>query len=965
MKRYLQFLTVMLSAGALFVACNSESNPELAGGKEIRFSAAIGQYQSKAGDTAFDEGDAIGLFAEEPVSAENARLEWTGNALTPESPILWGKYQLLDEDVRFFAYYPYAADGAKQFVFSVPADQSSEEAFTAADLMLASTVASPMDESVMLHFTHRMVRLVMVPDNRMDAEIVEATFSGAVLSADVDITVPSVALQANAQAQPVKAAPVADSDGNKAWSVIIPAQTIPTLSISVLMSDGKEYVLEANNVVLQEGRSYTANVIFDAAMSPLEFTADIADWIDDWGYIGKDHDPGKLPVTWTISFYGNEYPMEELENGLWHVLVPEFFGQGEFQVIKENNYSNNSIPWRQYYGVNVPDYNMFTVADDENLELALSPDAIIYLASEAPVLEFWLDPKARKLTVGTHEYNWESIGYGKMVETALAGHFEVPKQELDVEFFKDPALPNVYRIAQPYRNWVCPEGFTYSRGDDLLLFIRDDYYVHFNYTRTGVSTSDTGMLSISSSNGYLYPEDGFMYFWSVDVMYADQWSTISGSRLYMYVTLPGGTRPLDTSLQVSFEGIKDVAGADGVLTKAAQLGIYAGMDIEEVRGGLYSGHYSATDIRSLAGELITAGDVIDFENQCWVELRIPVTQTGTYTYVIVGKGSDGKWTYASAYYSALLEEEAPAASITVSAAAGLFAEQEIVAHVNFENPQSLWALAVEKSLWDGSEYTDDDIYDLVLSYGTAQSVAYLGADGMDITLRNLKSATPYYIFVAGISAFDMSAWAKCEASTGTAPNFTSFGTGHYHDNWMNAFGEDGWHTEVEIMKADTEPVRYRAMAPYDAFWEKHANAEYCYGESAPWIDFCIVDNDIHYLPYLNGYLEPEFGPVQYSCTNSRSGNFYPYNTMIQEGVYNIAPGAYILGTNYWYDLTNTVAVIYLEMPGYTLTLEGEEPAHAPRMSRSSGEAAAPLTELRPLTRHMLHTGEIKVTVREQ
>ena len=51
--------------------------------RDIRFSASIGSFQVKATDTAFENGDAMGVYAADPVNAENVRLTWQDGALTP------------------------------------------------------------------------------------------------------------------------------------------------------------------------------------------------------------------------------------------------------------------------------------------------------------------------------------------------------------------------------------------------------------------------------------------------------------------------------------------------------------------------------------------------------------------------------------------------------------------------------------------------------------------------------------------------------------------------------------------------------------------------------------------------------------------------------------------------------------------------------------------------------------------
>ena len=957
-------MTIALAAGALFTSCDNARETDVAGGKEIRFSATIGQYQVKATDTAFEEGDAIGLFAADPVSAENVLLTWADGELTPEHPVYWGEYQMNDEAVPFFAYYPFVEDQGVEFNFTVPADQTTEAAFKSADLMLASTLASPKDESVVLHFAHRMARLIVVPTNRLDAQIESITLSGLALEAEVDISIPSVYLSEDAKPEVIIAAPVADDNDRKGWAAIFPAQKASTFAITAHMDNGKEYTVEAENALFREGHSYQANIVFDEAMSALEFTADVADWIDDWYWIGKAYDPGKLNVTWNISVDGRSRSMEQLEDGRWHFIYPEFEGYADIQLIKCNNYYNGVIPEFQYFGANVPWDVVFTIPTDKALDVALAPDRHITVQGEGSVLEFWLDADARRLTIAQASFNWEFLGTGKMVETLIAGYFELPKQELDIDIYYDPNIPNVYRIARPYKNWVCPEGFTYGQGEDLLIYLEDVVGARFGVTRTGVKYGNEDIV-IQSWNGYLDQEYGYIYFWSGEIGVGDKWQEIYDYRYYMYIVLPGGSRPVDNEIEVNFEGAEDDETEDAVPIKSAYMSVYAGMDIEEVRGGLFVGKLSSIEVSQAAKGLVSNGDMIYVEPQSWEYFSVPVYQTGTYTYIVVAKASDGSWNYRYVSFSVLFGEEAPEAVMTLSAVPGFFEEGQIIAHVDFENPDVVYGALIEESAWQEAQLSDDDVYDYVMSNGSSINPNYMGTAGADIFFVELKPETTYRVMFAGRSVFDKSAWGQVVVTTGTEPEFTGIGTGHYFDGFDNVFGEDGWYTEVEIQKAETSPVRYRALAPYDGFWAKHNSVSYYSGKYAKWIDFCIVGDQIHYLPYLIGYEVEGYGPVQYSCYNSLSGYFFMNNSMIKEGVYNIAPGAYILGTRYWYNLTTYWEGIYLEMPGYSLEETEQAGAPAIRLSKMDGQALTPHDKVLPFTRHMLHTGDVKVNVREK
>lgn len=972
MKRYIKFLTIALAAGALISSCDlSEKASDVAGGKAIRFTATIGQYQVKATDTSFEEGDAIGLFSTQPVEADNARLTIVGGELNPDTPILWGEYQQTDKAVNFYAYYPYQEQATPRFTFTVAEDQSVEANYKAADLMLASTTAAPIDDAVVLNFAHHMSRVIFVVDNRTDAKVVEVSVDGVALAADVNIEVPEAMVVKDGEPASVKAAPVVRGE-TEGWAVILPAQACAPV-VTVKMDDGKEYqVAPEEDVWIESGRSYMVGLIIDATMTPPAFNATVSDWIDDWGWMGKEDDPGKLSVTWHVSLGGEWFDMEEQEDGLWHAIVPTMDEYVRVQIVKNNHYGNSVIPSYELFGANTPEWYAHEVKEGKPVEFALAPDAYIVLAIDAPAIEFLLDPVTRHLTVSTLSYEWETLGTGSILETVLATYFDIPRQEVEVTVETDARIPGLYRIKNPYLNWVCPEGFSYVGGDNLLIYVQEDGRARFDFNDTGIVFEKAGQIYVSLNTGYLYEDRNAVLVWGAEVMAGEGEDWVE-FRTPMYIVLPGGFRPEELSVELNYLGVPEVAEGEVPEETCVEIELYAGMDVTSVRGGLFAGTLSSKELLALVDEVKTNGEEIEFVPQGWSLLTIPIEQTGSYTFFVVSQGDGEGYDADYVHFSVLMPgEEAPDAAIEVSAAPGIFGEAEVLANVVFPNSDYIQALIMDDKAWADANLTSDDIYDYVMSNGQELYSYYMSSTGQEVYFGDLEPETTYHILVAGVSAFDKSAWAMTEVTTTAEPEFAEFGTGHYHDNWYNAFGPKGWHTEVSILKAETDPVRYRALNPYKGYWENPTEGyDSYYGKSAPWIDFAVVGKEVHYLPYLIGYLEKGYGPVLYTCRNMYSGYFYPNNALIEEGVLNIAPTAYILGTQYWYGNVNAWREIYLEMPGYTITPEEEEeepvvePGRAMRKLDGNTQVLAPQKDARSFTRHLLHTGEIKVTVREK
>lgn len=977
MKRYIQILTLVLSAAAISACAVKETATEDATGKEIKFQAGIGSFQAKATDTAFEKGDEIGLFADAPVSAVNVRLTSDGQSITPESTLYWGLGQDVNAPTAFYAYYPYAAGTADTFTFAVAADQGSAAALAAADLMLASTAAAPSDGTVRLNFGHRMSRAIITVDNRLsDAAVTGVTVSGVLIEADVDIKAPSVA--AKGQPATVKAAPVSGADGTAAWAVILPPQEPQALVITVTLADGNSYDIPAQGAVLDEGYSYNVSVYLDQTSFSMDFSAGITDWLEEWIYNPKENDPGVQPHAWAVSVGDSLTPMSMQEDGLWHAAVMGNSTWISCQIVRDGG--------DQVWGSAIPNTEYYLYPEEKAQEILLAPDGWITLYSPSGMFDITLDASAKKLYVNYVEPKWELLGTGKFIDGFVTSIFRLPYEEFDVDVYVEEHTPNVYRIMNPYKNWSYKDEFTYEEGAYLDVVVKEDGTAYFKESYLGLSDSNYGSFSGTSlveengwpNNkygyyGYYYPQYGFIEFPDrAAIFFSNGGVYFTNNQGYMSLTLPGGTRIRKyTGISNVFES-SWIDESDGSRHFSAKINV--GMDIVKLRYGLYSGSLSREEVYGsnqdgyYFTQVVPDGTPVEitpgYDNI--VEFTVPAS--GTYTLVLCGEDKEGQTHGMFGQYWVLFEgDEAPEASAAVSAAPTQpLSDIMAKVHVDFKDPDEIYMMAIPEDTWTSWGMSDDKIYDYVLSNGESKSVIYVNSQtGVDYLLEDLDPETTYRVLLAGSNKFGMSTWAQATVTTEASPEFTSIGKGNYHDMFYNAFGENGNHAEVEILKAETNPVRYRVVGPYKEFWAANAG-EFSYaGYSSEYIDFYMDGDQLVYAPYYIGYLEPDMGPIKYYCYNPSSVQFYPANRLIQEGVYNIAPYARIMGTTYMYGLYNWVGEIYLEMPGYAYTPE-QPVTGAPKRSMASSAVSgvALQTELRPFTRHMLGT-TAKVVERAQ
>ena len=340
MKHTIAKLFAAVAALAFMAGCSAvQEDNGVAGQREVKFTASVGSFQVKATDTAFENGDAIGLSATYPVSARNVRLTWQNGELIPETPVYWGAEQMVDQSALFYAYYPYDAslEVDRYIQFTVKEDQSTHDAYTASDLMTAAMYATPAEGTVNLNFIHRLSKLVITIDNTLDSDAIKEVHLGNVrLTAEINLTDNNDS-GTYGEVGSIKAGEGTTADGLQAWSVIVPAQAC-TPQLKVVMASGKEYVYNCEySVYFSPSRRMYANVIIDETTIATSFSATVYDWIDNGGFWFKQDNPAKFIGDWAVigtiqgTNWDTDFPMDRTGDYTWSANIEYRYGD-EFKL---------------------------------------------------------------------------------------------------------------------------------------------------------------------------------------------------------------------------------------------------------------------------------------------------------------------------------------------------------------------------------------------------------------------------------------------------------------------------------------------------------------------------------------------------------------------------------------------------------------------------------------------------------
>ncbi len=278
----LKLIAAVAAVALVATACQEKPEPVKpeAEAKVIALTPSLYAF-NRATDTAFEEGDAIGLHIVTPTSTwlDNAKYTYQNGKLVGAQVNEWYTDESVLSDV--VAYYPYSTAGAysaEGYTFTVNADQSSARKYSASDLMVAYTTSRPTKDAVVLPFKHALSKVVINIDNQLGEDIAAVWFSDIYGTATVNAK--SGEVTTSGSQGTIKAAKGANGTS---WSLIVaPQQNVsPKLMVTTAISQ-KQYtfVLDAP-VSFASGKVSTASISLTKQSISTSFTTEITDWVAD------------------------------------------------------------------------------------------------------------------------------------------------------------------------------------------------------------------------------------------------------------------------------------------------------------------------------------------------------------------------------------------------------------------------------------------------------------------------------------------------------------------------------------------------------------------------------------------------------------------------------------------------------------------------------------------------------------
>lgn len=248
--------------------------------KGIQFVATL-QSPARATETTFENGDAISVFAVESTNgnqgylassgnyASNVKYTYNGSRFTSTNPI----EKPVDDQLTYFAVYPYTSAASNIFTFSVNTNQRTKANYTLSDLCTA-TSASVSTSTVDLPFRHRLSLLSITLDASVGASAATIELQNVYTKASVNLntgTVSSSGTKGTIAMLPL---------GNNEYQAVLPPQSISKGTLLANITIGGELftwnISEAASFA--SGRAYGYTLTIENGKVEVVFNGYIEPW---------------------------------------------------------------------------------------------------------------------------------------------------------------------------------------------------------------------------------------------------------------------------------------------------------------------------------------------------------------------------------------------------------------------------------------------------------------------------------------------------------------------------------------------------------------------------------------------------------------------------------------------------------------------------------------------------------------
>lgn len=285
MKLYHNLL--LMGVIAIMSACSSEkiTEPETSQ-REIAFVCSYAD-DTRATDTKFENKDNIGIYlVEDGLSLQlggnalnNELFTYDGSAWKAARKMYWneGKYNV-------YAYYPYSAEvnDTQDFSFSLKADQSGHDGYTASDFIWATkSEVTASANPVSLQFSHKMSKVIVRIEKSAEYEgeipsDCEVYIHNTVGVASIDLATGGVSKDPYAGTMLIKAQKLSATEYQ---AIVVPQNIESRRPLVEVIAGGVSYLMEGK-ISFKQG--YKSTLIVTLSKNPSQTKIEIGGSIGGW-----------------------------------------------------------------------------------------------------------------------------------------------------------------------------------------------------------------------------------------------------------------------------------------------------------------------------------------------------------------------------------------------------------------------------------------------------------------------------------------------------------------------------------------------------------------------------------------------------------------------------------------------------------------------------------------------------------
>lgn len=243
---------------------------------------------TKVTDTAFEAGDAVGLFVvNTPASlkqsgnhADNVKFSFNGDNWEAAKQLYW-----LDDKTSadFYTYYPYNSSASvASHSFSVQKDQSTEAGYKASEFLCGSNKGiAPTPDPVLISTKHLMscIRIELKAGTGWtDSDINAASVSLSGLQTAARINLADCSVTADGSVADISPLPL----GGGVYKALVVPQSVDGVELIKVKVGGNDYALKTS-VTLESGKQHKCTLVVNRTSEGINIGIDPWEDGDDFG----------------------------------------------------------------------------------------------------------------------------------------------------------------------------------------------------------------------------------------------------------------------------------------------------------------------------------------------------------------------------------------------------------------------------------------------------------------------------------------------------------------------------------------------------------------------------------------------------------------------------------------------------------------------------------------------------------